>query len=269
MDREETLGLVNAVDARLDSLVSKLDEEKESLGNAVKDMVQDHLAEFGIDHPSRPPSSAQRRGCREDEYLLARRSLLVWPLEEASTLGLQDFARKFMKLSDQELAGFQVTIVREFNRLPNLPDRREFSVEFSTYQDRDIFRFYAPRLAPHGRDAGLRLQLPDYLLSTFKLLENEAYRLVQRRPGTRRNIKFDDAHRSLVLDVKLPNMSWVRITADQVNKARRGRRQDKTPNVDEILAISGQALPDAPLESWDEEMQENPQNPQNNQNRQN
>ena len=64
-------------------------------------------------------------------------------------------------------------------------------------------------------------------------------------------------------------MSWVRITADQVTKARRGRRQDKTPNVDEILAISGQALPDAPLESWDEEMQENPQNPQNNQNRQN
>ena len=89
----------------------------------------------------------------------------------------------------------------------------------------------------------MRLALPDFLMSTFKILENEGYRITQRRPGTKRSIKFQDSNRSLVMDVKLPSSSWVRITPEDVHSAVSGRRRERIPAVAEILQIGGQPLP--------------------------
>ena len=86
------------------------------------------------------------------------------------------------------------------------------------------------------------MALPDHLLSTFKVLENEGFRLVQRRPGTKRSIKFEDMSRSLVMDVKLPESNWVRITPSQILQSAKGRKSQKTPAVAEILAIANQEL---------------------------
>ena len=119
-------------------------------------------------------------------------------------------------------------------------------MEFGTIQARDSFRAFAPRLSCFNRTAGMRLAIQDYMMSSFKVLENEAFRIAQRRPGTKRSIKYDDASRTLVLDIKLPDAVWVRITTEQVKKAVRGRKQVYTPQVDEILAIGGMDLPPRP-----------------------
>ena len=86
------------------------------------------------------------------------------------------------------------------------------------------------------------MALPDFLMSTFKVLENEGYRIAKRRPGTKRSIKFQDSNRSLVMDVKLPSVSWVRITPDDVLNAVSGLRRERMPAVAEILEIGGEPL---------------------------
>ena len=89
----------------------------------------------------------------------------------------------------------------------------------------------------------MRLSLPDFLVSPFKTLEHEAFLIAQRVPGTKRAIKFDDAERSVVLDIKLPGASWVRITSGDVIQAVGARKKERVPAVSEILAISGRPLP--------------------------
>ena len=49
---------------------------------------------------------------------------------------------------------------------------------------------------------------------------------------------------SLVMDVKLPGMSWARIKPEHVSKASRGRREERTPLITEILAISAEDEPE-------------------------
>ena len=100
----------------------------------------------------------------------------------------------------------------------------------------------------------MHLALPDYLLSDFKLLENEGFKIVKRRPGSKRSIKYEDRTRSLVMDVRLPGAAWVRISTEQVRAASKTRRSDRIPGVEEILAIGAQytlepALPVADLGS--------------------
>ena len=100
----------------------------------------------------------------------------------------------------------------------------------------------------------MRLALPDHLIQTFKLLENEGFRIVRRRPGTKRSIKFDDRTQSLVLDVKLPSAAWVRLTPDQIQRASRSRRTEYVPEVEDILAISASDLPEVGVVNDDDNM---------------
>ena len=87
------------------------------------------------------------------------------------------------------------------------------------------------------------MSLPDFLVSPFKTLEHEAFLVAQRVPGTKRNIKLDDASRSVVLDIKLPGASWVRITPLDVLQAAGSRRKERVPEVSEILAIGSRPMP--------------------------
>ena len=74
------------------------------------------------------------------------------------------------------------------------------------------------------------------------MLEHEGYLISKRRPGSRRSIIFDDSIRGLVMDVKLPDLAWVRIRPDQVKSAVRKRPDARAPGVDEVLAISSEPV---------------------------
>ena len=150
-------------------------------------------------------------------------------------------------MTPEEFAGFNIKKVVKRRKFPQSKIDDEFTVEFGSVCDRDCFRAYANRLHSFQRKAGMRLSLPDYLTSSFKVLENESFRLVRRRPGTKRSIKFDDMKRSLVMDVKLPDSGWVRITPEEVLAACKSRKQAPIPAVQEILDIGGQELEGLPF----------------------
>ena len=145
--------------------------------------------------------------------------------------------------------------------LPQSKIRQEHVVVFENISDRDAYKAHGPKLQPYSqREAGIRLALPDHLLSVFKLLEHEGYKIAQRRPGTKRSIKYHDISQSLVMDVKLPDAAWVRIAPDQIAVASRGRRSVRVPAVSEILGIAAEELPQLPrVVEEDEEMEQNEQ----------
>ena len=149
-------------------------------------------------------------------------------------------------MTNEEFLAFGITSITACKPLPQTKESGEFTVEFAGISDRDSFKSYAPRLKPYNREAEIRLSLPDFHFSTFKRLEHEGYQLVCRRPGTKRSIKYDDISRSLVMDVKLPGMNYARIQPDQVLGARasKSEKEQQTPLVSEILAISAQELPE-------------------------
>ena len=88
--------------------------------------------------------------------------------------------------------------------MPQASTDKEFVVEFPNIVDRDYIKSCGPRLATFGRAAGIRLELPDNLISTFKILEHEGYLVSRGRPGSKRSIKYDDEAKSLIMDIKLP-----------------------------------------------------------------
>ena len=64
--------------------------------------------------------------------------------------------------------------------------------------------------------AGIRMDIPDFLASTFKILDNYGERM-QRIHGreTRKYIKYDEPVYSLLPELKLPGGdSWLRLTPD-------------------------------------------------------
>ena len=143
------------------------------------------------------------------------------------------FAKTYLKMTEEEISSINIRSVKPARgALMSGKNNLEHEVEFARIGDRDAFRSNAVKLAPFRRAAGIRMTLPDFMMSSFKLLENEGYRIVQRRPGTRRNIKFNDLDRSLVMDVKLPDSNWVRVTPEQVARVSRSRRSETSTTVD-------------------------------------
>ena len=257
-DRADIVDLARVIDERTDELSQTLTETRRGLPELIKNAVDERFAEIngqpqaGVSHQA--PAFRTLSDTKEDRYLLARRSIHVWPLENASPQSLALFAARFLNLSKEEFAVFEIVSIVKCRHPPQSQLQNEYSVEFATVNERDLFRSYAPRLQQHQRSAGMRLALPDFLVSHFKTLEHEAFRIAQRKPGTKRNIKFEDATRSVVLDIKLPDSAWVRITYEDVVQAKGSRRKERVPAVQEVLAIGGMDLPVVPGRSNDPEM---------------
>ena len=260
-DREEVLQVVKELDERIDGLAEKVEEDREAFSQSVREAVDIRLEDFGLGSGARPSQSPgtsksgsnQGGGSRATQssssptsssYLLSRKSLHVWPLKSPSSDALMEYSREFLGIND-EFRTFKIVSIAACRSYPNSKIRNEYTVLFASISERDCFRALASKLRPFtNREAGMRLALPDHLVATFKLLEHEGFRINQRRPGTKRSIKFDDISESLVMDIKLPGAAWVKITPAQVTMASRGRKMNRVPAVSEILNISAEDLPE-------------------------
>ena len=89
-------------------------------------------------------------------------------------------------------------------------------VRFSNSQERDVAQSYATNLADAGGEAGLRLEIPDYLRRLFRLYEAHAAALRAKYGDVRRAVRFDDINKSLYMDVKLESTDWHRISAEEM-----------------------------------------------------
>ena len=94
----------------------------------------------------------------------------------------------------------------------------EVIVEFATSAVRDSVKSLGFRL--EGQQAGIRIELPNFLKSDFHVLQGLSYKLKLANKQMKRSVKFDDDVYGLMLDIQLPGQDWTRIRPDQARAAR-------------------------------------------------
>ena len=158
------------------------------------------------------------------EFTIARRSVRLWPVpgitEQDMWGNVGEFLHDVLKVPESELGQEDIELV---NRVRNdaLQDRvrDEVCIRFVDKRKRDVVFSYANSLADKfdsdGRPtAGIRLEIPEELMDTFRLLARFGTWLRARHGnGTKRHIKFDDFSGSLYANIKLPgDMTWTKVT---------------------------------------------------------
>ena len=222
----------------LEKVISRLDRNTAKI-NAVSDEVEDIRQEMANDRRrtcdqikeiseqlDRRPNGDQRR---EGSFLLSRRTLRVWPIDGSSSDQiLANFERFVLDALKVEQATFDEIQIENTKRLRSSPDSlsyHEVAVTFAQASDRDYIAARAKNLAgfvtSEGKPlAGIKMDIPHYLLGTYKLLNDYGFHIKSiHGKDTRRLIKYDDDRMSLYLQVKLPaNSNWIKITSDQVRR---------------------------------------------------
>ena len=124
--------------------------------------------------------------------------------------------------------------------------RNEVLVVFKHVETRDSVLGASTKLAAYidanGRPtAGLRIEVPRRLRSSFTLLYRYGQKLRQRHgAGTRRHVKFDDVDRTIYLNVRLPDDdSWSRVSIELARKGLRTREMMSNEDLERRLDIAG------------------------------
>ena len=116
--------------------------------------------------------------------------------------------------------GAVVTKVRD----PRSKLEDEAVVKFEMKELRDAVKAQGPNLAKFKDDAGMRLEIPNFLQKDFKILMRLAYLLKKTNPDLRRNAKFDEDCCELFLDMQLKKDSqWKRVKPEDARKVVQGR----------------------------------------------
>ena len=230
-------GKIDGMDARMKAVEKKMKEDDEGMEDRITGIVQRELRNSGLTctapglqnstlstqaDPSdlsqrlhllaggAAPGAGGRDGRREQQYWEHRRALRIWPVQGPDLqAGLKAFLTDKLGFTEQDvkdMSPFNVTKHMD----PRSKATNEVVVHFPNSGVTDTVKAAAPRLAPLGRAAGIRLHIPGYLLNNFKLLENLGYRMRTVNADVRRVIKFDDENLGLVMDVKVDG-TWRRV----------------------------------------------------------
>ena len=159
-------------------------------------------------------------------YLHARRSVRMWPIENANSKtlwkGVGEFLHSALGIPESDIGP------EDIEEVVALPEHKytagniskEALVTFFCPRKRDIVVSSSPNLSNLMENgvptAGLRLEIPEELMGQFRLLSRFGTRLRARHgAGTKRHVKFDDVDGSLFMNIKLPgDESWSRITVE-------------------------------------------------------
>ena len=100
------------------------------------------------------------------------RSLLLWPLSSDDPVSLNDYFFNYPGMDQAQVDSILVDEITPCLSLPNSTIKNEHCVR--TSRDRDYIRSHAARLAAHCGSAGMRLDIPEHLVSAFKTMEDES-----------------------------------------------------------------------------------------------
>ena len=229
---EETVGSVKAdlrtLEKRVDGIESRIEEKiEETL--ASRSQISNAPPEDNYGLLQRNGGRSSRR---EENYCRARRSLRMWPISgDPSTVrqSLHEFLATKLKMDNDALIEADECIVRKVARSRNSNIEGEVIVEFPSVELRDAVRSSAYNLAGQT-GAGIRLEIPSHLMNNFKALNQAGYRLKQKFPKCRRNIKFDDEVNNLVMEFKTTETTpWRRLHPEHARQLESvGRVEDVT-----------------------------------------
>ena len=204
--------------------------------------------------PGRAAVEPVRAAVCSSEYLRARRSLRLWPIRAMMETelwgGVGDFLQDNLGLSDDQVRQEDIeTISRVDDPVAAGIVNSEVLVVFSSAEKRDAVMMNANKLAgmvdsAGAPVAGIRLEVPQELVPTFRLLSRFGARLRARHgEGTKRHIKFDDFNASLYAVIKLPgDQQWTRVSPDTARKDLEAsfRKEEESTQ----LKLAAKLLPD-------------------------
>ena len=185
----------------------------------------------------------------EREYLLARRSLRIWPIPGNTNDDLWDATAVFMGTNLGLEGRINEAAIESINQveIPSGPGvKHEVLIRFKEAVSRDLVLGASSKLAPYmdteGKaTAGMRLEVPPKLQQPFRILFKYGQNLRARHgPGTRRHVKFSDHDRSLFLNAKLPgDETWSRISVDVATRGLRARDSISDSQLEKRMDITG------------------------------
>ena len=182
--------------------IKKLVEEavksnEESVGRRPRPRGQ---ARPDLHEPPHPPAARTR----EERYWLARRQLRIWPVLPTADLdsGVRAFLRDKLLMSALRIdhLRFEVSLLEV---RADSPAQNQVIVTFDNVRERDEVRAKASNLKGGDRATGCQLEPPDHLRGHFKAFQNLAFCLKKKTPSLKRNVKFDDEERTLVMDINM------------------------------------------------------------------
>lgn len=222
---------LGAITARVEDNTIKIDDNTKAISRqaACSDRHEAELRNLASrvqaieDGGGRASHDPHRRATLSEAYLEARRSIRLWPVpglsEDDLWGGVGEFLHGPLAIDATEICQDDIEGVRRVGQQNGGLVNDEVVVTFRTKEIRDLVAVSAANLAtavdPGGRPtAGVRIEVPEELRDTFRLLSRFGTRLRARHgTGLKRHIKFDDFCGSLYVNVKLPgDEKWTRIT---------------------------------------------------------
>ena len=222
---------INALSHRIDDNASKIAANSSAIAaqGEVADTQQSIISrlETRVGKLERrnhtPTDTHDERATLSPEYLLARRSVRLWPIMGISQDDIWgsvgDFLHETLLIRTDDVGQGDIEKIERVRDDP-MNDRDEVIVTFFDKDKRDLVISSSPSLSSkfdrEGRPtAGIRLEIPEELTETFRLLSRFGTRLRARHgAGTKRHIKFDDFRGTLYTNIKLPgDNTWTKVTA--------------------------------------------------------
>ena len=165
-------------------------------------------------------------GSRQAAFEKSRKSLRAWPIRGEDTSELEEqfrvFAIEALQIPEPIVRDSKLASVIRVRTSPQNSAYLEALVTFNDSFERDFFFSKAKNLSVYRNEsgaptAGVRMDVPPYLLPTFRLLNDHGFEIRRvNGPETKRYIKFDEENLSLLLEVRLPGRTkWVKIRPDQ------------------------------------------------------
>ena len=198
---------------RIDTLFDLRKNDDKLLARRVEKLVEGKIS------GATALGQAQASGSNEQSFLLCRRSMRLWPVANTSLeQGVQTFLKNTLKIPDAVVSGLEIEKIERVSQTRRSKIVDEVLVRFGTSQQRDVVQSYASNLAEVQGNAGIRLEVPDYLRGLFRQFESHAANLRTKFGPFKRAVRFDDVDRSLYMDVKLDSTDWHRLTAKDIRK---------------------------------------------------
>ena len=190
---------------------------------------------------------------KEDAYLIARRSLRLWPVSREGSLA--ERTREFLVnelCMDQQYAASLNFVVKRTGGPAAKPTsdparpiqvKDEVLVRFDSTRERDDVRSFAKNLERKGR--GLRLEVPDHLWPSFRVLQQLGYELRLKNPNLRRNVLFDDVNCDLKMDFSTDTgTTWKTVSPSEarrsLEKCRPSRARKASVGREELDSMLGE-----------------------------
>ena len=223
---------------RIDTLYDLRKEDAQGIIKKVEQMVDGKLLASNPSRISVTPLKISSEN--EMNFLKSRRTIRIWPVDTDNGIerGVRNFMVSVLKIPNQVVQDLTFERIEKVCQARRSKVHDEILVRFLSSHTRDVIQSYANNLAEAQGKVGLRLDVPDHLRGLFRLFEMHAAALKARHGSLRRSIKFDDVTRSLSMDVKLDDTQWHRISAEEMFRVERNKKNTPVTNTSASSGIA-------------------------------